>query len=132
RPQDHAVVTVDLAIAIHIGDADLAGLRFVLLGQEGVLELPDARELVVVIHVDGLPDEPLVQDVVHAPVETQDAVVVGGPVEVLDKWSTNHNRILSLYGGVNDVLNKRSEEHTSELQSLAYLVCRLLPEKKKK
>src|SRR2546425_2439357 len=29
-------------------------------------------------------------------------------------------------------LPKRSEEHTSELQSLAYLVCRLLLEKKKK
>src|SRR2546425_7966689 len=29
-------------------------------------------------------------------------------------------------------LTKRSEEHTSELQSLAYLVCRLLLEKKKK
>src|SRR2546425_2088299 len=28
--------------------------------------------------------------------------------------------------------NGRSEEHTSELQSLAYLVCRLLLEKKKK
>src|SRR5205823_7893891 len=28
--------------------------------------------------------------------------------------------------------NMRSEEHTSELQSLAYLVCRLLLEKKKK
>src|SRR2546425_9222764 len=28
-------------------------------------------------------------------------------------------------------LCKRSEEHTSELQSLAYLVCRLLLEKKK-
>src|SRR5205823_14809890 len=28
--------------------------------------------------------------------------------------------------------SKRSEEHTSELQSLAYLVCRLLLEKKKK
>src|SRR5687767_15328333 len=28
--------------------------------------------------------------------------------------------------------NRRSEEHTSELQSLAYLVCRLLLEKKKK
>src|SRR2546425_4999671 len=27
---------------------------------------------------------------------------------------------------------ERSEEHTSELQSLAYLVCRLLLEKKKK
>src|SRR5687767_15612689 len=29
-------------------------------------------------------------------------------------------------------LPQRSEEHTSELQSLAYLVCRLLLEKKKK
>src|SRR2546425_4309835 len=28
-------------------------------------------------------------------------------------------------------MRKRSEEHTSELQSLAYLVCRLLLEKKK-
>src|SRR5205823_6929212 len=31
-----------------------------------------------------------------------------------------------------DLFNERSEEHTSELQSLAYLVCRLLLEKKKK
>ena len=29
-------------------------------------------------------------------------------------------------------LVRRSEEHTSELQSLAYLVCRLLLEKKNK
>src|SRR2546425_4367097 len=29
-------------------------------------------------------------------------------------------------------MSMRSEEHTSELQSLAYLVCRLLLEKKKK
>src|SRR2546425_9697950 len=29
-------------------------------------------------------------------------------------------------------IDNRSEEHTSELQSLAYLVCRLLLEKKKK
>src|SRR2546425_7840799 len=32
----------------------------------------------------------------------------------------------------NDQGKHRSEEHTSELQSLAYLVCRLLLEKKKK
>src|SRR5256714_11797131 len=32
----------------------------------------------------------------------------------------------------NDRIQRRSEEHTSELQSLAYLVCRLLLEKKKK
>src|SRR2546425_5740456 len=31
-----------------------------------------------------------------------------------------------------DEIHHRSEEHTSELQSLAYLVCRLLLEKKKK
>src|SRR2546423_12037172 len=30
------------------------------------------------------------------------------------------------------LLRQRSEEHTSELQSLAYLVCRLLLEKKNK
>src|SRR2546425_7812616 len=46
-------------------------------------------------------------------------------------------------GGVEDLVGhrrepreqhdgRRSEEHTSELQSLAYLVCRLLLEKKKK
>src|SRR2546425_12987684 len=31
-----------------------------------------------------------------------------------------------------ETMEERSEEHTSELQSLAYLVCRLLLEKKKK
>src|SRR2546423_10523096 len=35
-------------------------------------------------------------------------------------------------GGTSTVAPSRSEEHTSELQSLAYLVCRLLLEKKKK
>src|SRR2546425_7868789 len=33
---------------------------------------------------------------------------------------------------VTTIVGVRSEEHTSELQSLAYLVCRLLLEKKKK
>src|SRR2546423_5627384 len=33
--------------------------------------------------------------------------------------------------GADDAVRRRSEEHTSELQSLAYLVCRLLLEKKK-
>src|SRR3989441_2206583 len=44
---------------------------------------------------------------------------------------------LAAYNGLSDptVIHPgqvRSEEHTSELQSLAYLVCRLLLEKKKK
>src|SRR2546425_4330163 len=42
---------------------------------------------------------------------------------------TNYHRDEILEGAR---LPLRSEEHTSELQSLAYLVCRLLLEKKKK
>src|SRR3712207_8506563 len=34
-------------------------------------------------------------------------------------------------GGLRQVVEERSEEHTSELQSRQYLVCRLLLEKKK-
>src|SRR2546425_802157 len=42
-------------------------------------------------------------------------------------------RVILLHDGVLMMLEpERSEEHTSELQSLAYLVCRLLLEKKKK
>src|SRR2546425_5603519 len=40
--------------------------------------------------------------------------------------------IASIARGSNPFMVLRSEEHTSELQSLAYLVCRLLLEKKKK
>src|SRR2546425_4459886 len=43
------------------------------------------------------------------------------------QWRANAFSSASLYG-----TGRRSEEHTSELQSLAYLVCRLLLEKKKK
>src|SRR2546425_8265129 len=39
--------------------------------------------------------------------------------------------ILVANAGVWNLEDLRSEEHTSELQSLAYLVCRLLLEKKK-
>src|SRR2546425_7956477 len=41
-------------------------------------------------------------------------------------------RILRSYEAGETGSIERSEEHTSELQSLAYLVCRLLLEKKKK
>src|SRR2546425_6098022 len=40
-------------------------------------------------------------------------------------------RVAQLHRVVEELRNARSEEHTSELQSLAYLVCRLLLEKKK-
>src|SRR2546425_6198479 len=51
--------------------------------------------------------------------ELEAAPARGGPDELLARI------VLADRGG-------RSEEHTSELQSLAYLVCRLLLEKKKK
>src|SRR5687767_15489806 len=49
-------------------------------------------------------------------IEQQGHVAISPPLEL------SHHRPAEL----------RSEEHTSELQSLAYLVCRLLLEKKKK
>src|SRR2546425_6008337 len=50
---------------------------------------------------------------------------------LLDEYGTK-----TVVGAVDEILDgaekqARSEEHTSELQSLAYLVCRLLLEKKK-
>src|SRR2546425_7487968 len=50
----------------------------------------------------------------------------GASVDRVVAWLTSrHAR-----GSVAVVGHERSEEHTSELQSLAYLVCRLLLEKK--
>src|SRR5687767_16010259 len=49
-----------------------------------------------------------------------------------DGHSKKRNRQQVQRRCITDHCNCRSEEHTSELQSLAYLVCRLLLEKKKK
>src|SRR5205823_13298738 len=52
------------------------------------------------------------------------------PAELIVAWRGYAERILAARKVPVTDLN-RSEEHTSELQSLAYLVCRLLLEKKK-
>src|SRR3712207_8928890 len=44
----------------------------------------------------------------------------------------NNSTLLESLGQTQGVTRQRSEEHTSELQSRQYLVCRLLLEKKKK
>src|SRR2546425_4884095 len=49
-----------------------------------------------------------------------------------DKTKDKSDKKSKAVGAADDKGKKRSEEHTSELQSLAYLVCRLLLEKKKK
>src|SRR5687767_15352292 len=55
----------------------------------------------------------------------------GRPPDV-DRPTTRANMAGICDGCGAPVSRARSEEHTSELQSLAYLVCRLLLEKKKK
>src|SRR3989441_2524549 len=45
---------------------------------------------------------------------------------------SKHHELTALKAAGVSLYRVRSEEHTSELQSLAYLVCRLLLEKKKK
>src|SRR5205823_13992716 len=57
-----------------------------------------------------------------------DGIVYAGVVAL--GFATVEN-VLYYGDGINKAMH-RSEEHTSELQSLAYLVCRLLLEKKKK
>ena len=58
------------------------------------------------------------------------------PAFALDRhWNVvlSNSALPQLYEGCSpDLLRKRSEEHTSELQSRPHLVCRLLLEKKKK
>src|SRR2546425_7251482 len=52
-----------------------------------------------------------------------------GRVEATDFFTDSSTSLSCMRS---ELLAGRSEEHTSELQSLAYLVCRLLLEKKKK
>src|SRR3989449_7770748 len=58
----------------------------------------------------------------------------GHPVTVVfDGWRAGHPvEHVEWREGIGVVYSRRSEEHTSELQSRLHLVCRLLLEKKKK
>src|SRR3989441_7435432 len=55
------------------------------------------------------------------------------PLRVAERAPRDRDEIVLVEGAqhVDAAARERSEEHTSELQSLAYLVCRLLLEKKK-
>src|SRR2546425_8835544 len=63
---------------------------------------------------------------------------VGVPIAAYGAWGPLQRTRRRVVEGVDgsgievQVIGIRSEEHTSELQSLAYLVCRLLLEKKNK
>src|SRR2546425_4438072 len=61
---------------------------------------------------------------------THDSAAIAEAAAVAEPDPVRRQTLLQRLGTMN--VSQRSEEHTSELQSLAYLVCRLLLEKKKK
>src|SRR3712207_7057527 len=65
---------------------------------------------------------------VHVNVQEGERVRAGDPL--IDGPIDPHDVLAVL--GIKELQRYRSEEHTSELQSRQYLVCRLLLEKKKK
>src|SRR3712207_7395132 len=68
------------------------------------------------------------------PVQRYDIRGPGGGAFEERHWSPLNLPVLGPEGGVEAIIHHvedRSEEHTSELQSRQYLVCRLLLEKKK-
>src|SRR2546425_8926545 len=114
--------------------AESAGGRVVKLVGDEVMVLfasPDAAaKAAVKMHqcIEALPaaagDEPALRVAFHSgPVIQVDKDVLGDTVKLAARLVAQAQRGQTL---------TRSEEHTSELQSLAYLVCRLLLEKKKK
>src|SRR2546425_3139485 len=61
-----------------------------------------------------------------------DALPISPCTSAPPRPSKSTSSCVTVFTTLGPVTNMRSEEHTSELQSLAYLVCRLLLEKKKK
>src|SRR5690625_5830997 len=85
-----------------------------------------------------LPDRVLVLPVIEGKEnpEMEDDEVLLYPVPAGDylkvEWKSSQEvQSVGLYNMTGMLLHKRSEEHTSELQSRGHLVCRLLLEKKK-
>src|SRR6185437_10058421 len=119
----HAVRAISV-LAAHPDRGTLAHLRARLAGCAditlGAAVDPDA---VVALAAELLPDVVLVDDAPEAVREIL-AVSPATNVVVFTEEVDRDRIIASVAAGA------RSEEHTSELQSLAYLVCRLLLEKK--
>src|SRR5687767_9433929 len=83
--------------------------------------MPDGRTVGVIVHHVGF----------VYPIEIDIAQTIGNG-KPLTGLTMDDVHALNARHAVENADVTRSEEHTSELQSLAYLVCRLLLEKKKK
>src|SRR3712207_8123731 len=75
-------------------------------------------------------EEDLEMETTMTETKEHEATVIADALAVIDRGLADmlHRELVS----TDEVAEARSEEHTSELQSRQYLVCRLLLEKKKK
>src|SRR2546425_13057031 len=90
--------------------------------------LPDPGQA----HINGriVPEEEAFEEAARMFLGGTVPTIFPGPL-VLWAWNEKAKKKAKAIKHLYDTLKERSEEHTSELQSLAYLVCRLLLEKKK-
>src|SRR3712207_6863779 len=70
-----------------------------------------------------------VLDKYRTPLDLEGGILLGVQA-VVSKMRSPHAPRLQIHGHDSRIAGPRSEEHTSELQSRQYLVCRLLLEKK--
>src|SRR3712207_8447791 len=89
------------------------------------------RSTLLSLH-DALPIFPVSGQTYTRKLDAQVLSVVAGIAASAAKFSSDV-RVLQAFGEIEEPFGaeQRSEEHTSELQSRQYLVCRLLLEKKK-
>src|SRR5262245_23497460 len=98
-----------------------------MLTRRHLIALSTAQAFAPGLLVPGARAETPKADYPHKPVRLVVPVAAGGPTDIVARMLGER---LSARWGQQVVV--RSEEHTSELQSLRHLVCRLLLEKKKK
>src|SRR5690625_5865611 len=99
-------------------------IRDVNTGTKEFRELVDEVSMLMAFEITR--DLPLKKVTVETPViETESSVIAGKKIGLIPILRAG-------LGMVDGMLQLRSEEHTSELQSRGHLVCRLLLEKKKK
>src|SRR3989441_117950 len=121
----HDALYASCALPLYFPPARIAGRRLADGGLRAVLGLEPASsipaDLVIAIHVGPGFDEP----------PPRPSPVFPRLPPPLIRAHGEAIRVM-MAAQVDRLIKDRSEEHTSELQSLAYLVCRLLLEKKKK
>src|SRR5690625_4073664 len=116
-----------LALFLYVGTATAQAQHYSSMGLSGLIHMPDAR-----MTEDGT------LGVGYSHAKPYSSVYVTAQMLPFLQASARYTNIHGLdlsdrpgWEGYGDYKDKRSEEHTSELQSRGHLVCRLLLEKKK-